>query len=304
MAEKLLVTGAAGQLGQRVIAHLIETHRLEPAQIVAATRHPDKLSALAAAGVDVRRADFDEAASLSTAFAGVDRLLLISTDALDKPGRRLAQHKAAIEAARKAGVKQVVYTSMPNPESSVITFSADHLETERALAASGLGWAVLRNAWYMENLFMVLPAVLASGKWFASSGEGRIPYIIREDCARAAAGALVADRAVNARYDITGARGYTRAEVAGLVTQVSGKPIEVVQVSDEQLAQGLTAAGVPGAFVPMLVSFDTNTRLGHFDLVSEDVRKLTGRVPQGLPDFLEANRAALTGGEVAARAGH
>ena len=293
MSQKLLVTGAAGQLGQRVISHLVETYRVAPAQIVAATRHPDKLSALAVAGVNVRKADFDEPGSLSAAFAGVDRLLLISTDALDKPGRRLAQHKAAIEAAGKAGVKHVVYTSMPNAESSVVTFAPDHLETERALAASGLGWTVLRNAWYMENLFMALPAVLASGKWFTSSGEGRIPYIAREDCARAAAAVLVADGTTNTRYDITGAQAYSRAEIAALVTQVSGKPIEVVQVSDEQLVQGLTAAGIPGFFVPTLVSFDTNTRLGYFDLVSEDVRKLTGRAAQSLRDFLLASKGAL-----------
>src|SRR5581483_29727 len=293
MSQKLLVTGAAGHLGQRVIAHLIETHRVPPTRIVAATRNPEKLGALAAAGVTVRRADFDDATSLSTAFAGVDRLLLISTDALDKPGRRLAQHKAAIEAARKAGVKHVIYTSMPNPESSVVTFAPDHLGTERALTASGLGWTVLRNAWYMENLFMALPGVLASGKWFTSSGDGREPYISREDCARAAAAALVSDQTANARYDITGSQAYTRAEVAALVSQVSGKPIEVVQVSDEQLAQGLTAAGIPGFFVPALVSFDTNTRLGYFDLVSDDVRKLTGQAPQSLRDFLAANKAAL-----------
>jgi NAD(P)H dehydrogenase (quinone) len=145
----------------------------------------------------------------------------------------------------------------------------------------------------MENLFMALPAALASGKWFTSSGDGRIPYITREDCARAAAAALASDRSTNARYDITGAQAYTRAEIAALVSQISGKPLEVVQVSDEQLAQGLTAAGIPAGFVPMLVSFDTNTRLGKFDLVSEDVRKLTGQAPQSLRDFLLANKAVL-----------
>ncbi len=293
MSQKLLVTGAAGHLGRRVIAHLIETHRVAPSQIVAATRTPDKLSALAAAGVTVRRADFEDPASLSAAFSGVGRVLLISTDALDKPGRRLAQHKAAIDAAKQAGVKHVLYTSMPNPETSVVTFAPDHLGTERALAASGLGWTVLRNAWYMENLLMAVPSVLAGGKWFTSAGEGRIPYIGREDCARAAAAALVSDQTTNARYDITGAQAYTRAEIAALVSQIAGKPIEVIQVSDEQLAQGLTGAGIPGPFVPVLVSFDTNTRLGHFDLVSEDVRKLTGQGPQSLRDFLLANKAAL-----------
>jgi len=293
MSPKLLVTGAAGHLGRRVIANLLNTHRVAPSNIVAATRDPNKLSDLAAQGIEVRRADFEDPASLKAAFAGVDRVLLISTDALDKPGRRLEQHKTAIESAKKAGVKHVIYTSMPNPETSVVTFAPDHLGTEQALAASGLGWTVLRNAWYTENLFMSLPAVLASGKWFTSSGDGRDSYITREDCARAAASALLSDRTGNARYDITGSKAYTRAEVAALVSQVSGRPIEVVQVSDEQLAQGLKAAGVPESFVPVLVSFDSNTRLGRFDLVSDDVRELTGQAPQSLRDFLLANQVAL-----------
>jgi len=292
MAQKLMVTGAAGKLGQRVISHLLETYRLAPPQIVAATRSPDELSVLATRGVAVRRADFDDPASLASAFAGVDRVLLVSTDSLHEPGRRLTQHKTAIDAAKKAGVKHMLYTSMPNPETSVVTFASDHLGTEQALAASGLRWSVLRNAWYMENLFMSLPAALTSGKWFASTGDGRIAYVTREDCARAAAAALASDGNTNARYDITGSKAYTRAELAALVSQISGKPIEVVQVSDEQLAQGLTAAGIPGFFVPTLVSFDTNTRLGLFDLVSDDVYELTGKRPQSLRDFLEANLGA------------
>src|SRR5262245_51398877 len=136
MPQTLLVTGAAGKLGQRVIAHLLDTHKVAPAQIVAATRNPDKLAALAAQGAKVRKLDFEDAASLATAFAGVDRVLLVSTDAIDRPGRRLAQHKAAVEAAKKAGVKHVIYTSMPNPDNTLITFAPDHLGTERALAAS------------------------------------------------------------------------------------------------------------------------------------------------------------------------
>ena len=123
MSNTLLVTGAAGQLGQRVIHHLIETYKVSPGSIIAATRSPEKLADFTARGVVARKADFDDAAALPAAFAGVDRLLIISTDALDTPGKRLSQHKAAVEAARKAGVKHILYTSMPSPGKSLVTFA-------------------------------------------------------------------------------------------------------------------------------------------------------------------------------------
>jgi len=293
MSQTLLVTGAAGHLGQRVIAHLIGTQNIPAARIVVTTRDPAKLASLAAKGIEVRKADFDDSASLAAAFAGVDRMLLISTDALDRPGRRLAQHQAAIAAAKKAGVKHVVYTSMPNPDDSLVTFAPDHLGTEQALAASGLGWTILRNSWYMENLLMILPGALAGGKWLTASGNGKIAHVTRDDCARAAAAALASDSAVNARYDITGPQKLTTAEIAALAGEVLAKTIEVVQITDEQLGENLAAHGIPAAYVPTYVSFDANTRAGKFDLLSNAVEKLTGKPPQTLRDFLIANKAAL-----------
>ena len=141
MPNTLLVTGASGQLGRRVITHLVQTHRVAAQNIIATTRKPEALADLAAQGVVVRSADFDDPVSLAKAFAGADRLLLISTDALDRPGRRLEQHVNAVNAAVKAGVKHVVYTSMPRPDpGSPIPFAPDHLGTEKALASSPLGW--------------------------------------------------------------------------------------------------------------------------------------------------------------------
>jgi NAD(P)H dehydrogenase (quinone) len=296
MSQTLLVTGAAGQLGQRVVAHLIESQKIAPSRIVAASRNPEKLAALKAKGVQVRRVDFEDAASLATAFAGVDRALLISTDGVDRPGRRIAQHRAAVEAARKAGVKHVVYTSMPKPDKSLILFAPDHLGTEQALAASGLGWTILRNNWYTENLFMNLPAMLATGKWFTSAGDGKIAYVTREDCARAAAAALASDSTANARYDISGPQAHTPVQLAAALSEYSGKPIEVVQVTDEQLAEGLKAAGLPPPVIPLVVSIDANTRAGGLDVVSNDVQKLTGKAPQSVRDFLAVSKAAQKAG--------
>jgi NAD(P)H dehydrogenase (quinone) len=286
----LLVTGASGNLGRRALELLIEANA---GKVIAGTRDPSKLAYLAAKGIEVRKADFDDPA-LADSFKGVDRLLLISTDALDKPGRRLAQHKAAIAAAKKAGVKHIVYTSMPKPEpGSPIPFAPDHYGTEQALAESGLGWTVLRNAWYQENLFHSLPSVLASGKWFSAAGDGKVAHVSREDAAYAAAAALAAQPNGNARYDITGSESLTTKEIAKLASAATGKPIEVVSVTDEQLKQGMIAAGMPDFLAPVYASFDTNTRVGNVAFATDAVQKLTGRAPRSLQQFFAANKEAL-----------
>jgi NAD(P)H dehydrogenase (quinone) len=293
MPSTLLVTGAAGQLGQRVITHLLDSQHVAADSIVAATRHPEKLAAFVARGVRVRKADFDESPSLEVAFAGVDRMLLISTDAIDRPGRRLSQHKAAIDAARKAGVRRIIYTSMPNAGDSLVTFAPDHLGTEQALAASGLAWTILRNSWYMENLLMSASQALVSGKWYTSAGEGRAANVSREDCARAAAAALASQAPGNLFFDISGPQALTSDEIVAAISGVVGKPIEVVQLSDAQHAQALVAAGMPEFIAPLLVSFDANTRAGKVDITSNAVEQLTGTPPQTLRSFLTAHKQAL-----------
>ncbi len=288
----LLVTGAGGKLGRRAVEILLEA---KAGKIIAGTRDPSKIHDLARKGAAVRKVDFDDPA-LADALAGVDRLLLISTDALDTPGKRLKQHKAAIEAAKKAGVKHIVYTSMPKPEpGSPIPFAPDHYGTEQALAESGMGWTVLRNSWYQENLLHSLPAVLASGKWFSAAGDGKVAHVAREDAAYAAAAALAAQPNGNARYDITGGDPLTTDEIAKLASEATGKPIEVVNVNDEQLTQGMIAAGMPAFLAPVYASFDTNTRAGNVSIASDAVRELTGRAPRSLKAFFTANKEALLG---------
>jgi NAD(P)H dehydrogenase (quinone) len=281
-----LVTGASGNFGSLVLTHL---NAANPGQIIAGSRDPSKLTL--SPDIERRKVDFDDA-NLAEAFAGVDRLLIISTDALDQPGRRLIQHQAAIAAAAKAGVKHVIYLSMPNPETSAVSFAFEHLGTEKALKDSGLDYTILRNAWYMENLFMSLPHALQSGQWFTSAGEGRTAYTAREDQARAAAAALI-KAPKNVTFNLTGAQAYTNAEIADLASSTFGKPITVVPVSDEQLEQGMIGAGVPAFLAPVFVSFDTATRQGDFEGVTSDIETLSGQKPQSLSDFLRANKAAF-----------
>ena len=296
MSDTLLVTGASGQLGRSVIAHLLHTHKIAPQRIIATTRKPEALADLAALGVVVRRADFEDSASLAGAFAGAHRLLLISTDALDRPGRRLEQHLNAINAATRAGVKHVVYTSMPKPEpGSPVPFAPDHFGTEQALAASPMSWTVLRHNWYADNLHLSLPAALASGQWYSAAGDGATAYVSREDCARADAAALASADTAKSTLDVTGAQALNTTQIAAIATEALGKPIRVIPVSPEQLAQGLAAAGVPPFLVPLMVSFDVNAKAGNVSMVSDTILKLTGTAPQSLRDYLVNNKAAFVG---------
>ena len=294
MSETILITGAAGQLGQRVIHHLLETYKVPAANLIAASRDTAKLADLAAKGLQTRKADFDDAASLEAAFKGVDRVLIISTDALAVPGQRLKQHTTAVNAAVKAGVKHIAYTSMPSPDKSLVTFAPDHLGTENAVKASGLPYTIIRNAWYHDNYMHSMPHNLQGGSWYTASGDGKVPNISRDDCALGAAAALASGTTDSATYTLTGSQSLSADEIAATIASAVGKPLSAVKVSDEQLLQGLLGAGLPDFVATMLVSADANIRAGNFDQVTDDFTKLTGKQPQTLKDFFVANKAALT----------
>lgn len=285
----LLVTGASGHLGSRVIELLLEA---EVGTIVAATRTPEKLDNLSTRGVLVRYADFNDPASLSTAFAGVDRLLLISTDVLGEPGLRLQQHRTAIQAAAAAGVSHVVYTSLVGAEpKSPVLFAPDHYGTEDALATSPLNWTVLRNNIYAEMLLGSLGQAIQTGQLFSAAGEGKMAYVTREDCARVAAAALASSFNGQRILDVTGPEALSQAELAQIATQIAGKPITYVPLELEQLIQGMVGAGLPRAIAEILASIDTATAQGQFNVVSPAVEELTGSKPTSVREFLTTKLA-------------
>lgn len=295
MSQKLLVTGASGNLGRLVLDQLL-ADGTPAGDIIATTRDVSRLADYAARGVDVRKADFDDEAGLAAAFKGADRLALISTDALDSAGTRLRQHAAAVRAAKAAGVGHIVYTSMPDPSpDNRVIFAGDHRGTEEAIKASGLGYTILRNTWYQENMFMNLPQVLASGHWYTSAGEGTVAHIARADCAAAIAAVLASEGRQSAVYTLTGSESRSTAEIASLASEITGKPIEVIQLTDEQLAGGMKAAGVPDFVVPLLISFEAAIRDGQLSDKTNDFETLTGRKPIAFRTFFEQNRAALLG---------
>ncbi len=288
-----LVTGASGQLGQAVIHHLLTTYKVPANRIIATTREPQKLAALAAKGVHVRDANFDDEAHLTKAFAGATRLLLISTSAME-PGQRIKQHLNAVNAAEKAGVGHVVYTSMPNAEKSAVLFAPDHAGTEKALVASKLnGWTVLRNNWYFENLFLSIPQALKSGTQYSAAGRGKTAYIARDDLARAAAAVLSSDKGGKTTHTLSGSREYTADEIAKLVNVATAKPLNVVHVPVEGLVQGMIGAGLPDGMARIFASFDAAIAQGDLSGDAGDFKALTGAEPQGLEGWLQNSAVAL-----------
>lgn len=275
----ILVTGASGQLGQLVLKALENS----PDTVIAASRDPSKLNTTFA----TRTADFDKPETLTEAFKGVDRVLIISTDALAVPGQRLKQHTAAVEAAKAAGVQHLVYTSLPHPEpGNKITFAPDHYGTEQAIKASGIAHTILRNDWYIENLLMSLPHALETGQFYTSAPDGRVAYVAREDAARAAAAAL--SNAPGGTYTITGPDALTYGEIVAIANDATGKSVSIVPVTDEQYAGGLTAAGLPGFVADMLTSAEAAIRAGQLDGVTDAVTTLTGQAPKTAREVLTA----------------
>src|ERR1700691_2349376 len=295
----LFVTGASGHLGRRVVELLLEK---EAGKIVAGTRKPEKLADLAARGVVVRQADFEDPKGLEAALAGADRVLIISTDAIDRPGRRLAQHKAAVAAAGAAGVKHAVYTSMPNPETSPVVFAPDHLGTEQALAASGIGWTITRMCWYTEFLIPALAGAVASGQLIAATGQGGAPYVTREDCAQAAAAALASTDTSNRTWNITGPAVVTYAELANLASELRGGPVTYVPVDAAQRTAQLIALGTPEPIAKMLVSGQLAVAQGKMGVATTAVKELSGREPVSVREFLSVREEApLAAAQTAAR---
>lgn len=283
----LLVTGASGHLGRLVLESLLEQGE---SAVIATTRDPGKLADFAARGVTVRAADFDHPDTLATAFAGAKRLLLISTDAL---GARVESHRRAIEAAVAAGVEHIVYTSWPDADRSPALVAPDHAATEQMLRQSGVAYTVLRNNLYTENLIGSLQTALATGVLANTAEGGKAAYVTRLDCARAAAAALRADTSESRVLDISGPQAYDAADIAAIASELTGRPIQAVNLPQAEYKQALLGAGLPEFVANLLISFDQAIAKGDAAGVSSAVADLTGQAPTDVPDFLKAHLSEL-----------
>jgi NAD(P)H dehydrogenase (quinone) len=285
----IVVTGATGHLGRLVVEALLD-RGVPGGQIVATGRRTETLADLAERGVVVRRADFDDPASLREAFTGAERLLLVSGS---EPGRRIEQHGNAIEAAKAAGVRHIAYTSIVRADTSSLLLAADHRGTEELLAASGVPHTLLRNAWYFENYTTRLPVYLEHGI-VGSVGAARISAAARADYAEAAAAVLTGEGHEGAIYELGGA-SFTMAELAEVVSTATGRTVTYTDLPVEQYAQVLVAAGLPEPVAAVFADGDRGAAAGELLVDGSDLEKLIERTPTSLADVVTAAAAQLRG---------
>lgn len=272
-SHRYLVTGASGQLGRLVVEGLVR--KVPAEQVAVIVRNPKAGESLAALGVEVRIADYAKPETLDAAFAGIDRALLSSSSEV---GQRTVQHRNVIDAAKRAGVTFLAYTSLLHADTSPLGLAVEHRETEAALSSSGIPFAVLRNGWYTENKVMAIPAALEHGAYLGSAGEGRFSTASRADYAEAAVAVLLADDAGNGCiYELAGDRSFTLPEFVAEVARQSAKPVAYKDLPEAEYKSVLLGAGLPEHFAELLADSDAGAAKGALLDESGQLGALIGR---------------------------
>ena len=279
----IVITGATGQLGQLVIKALLK--KVPASGIVAAVRNVEKAKDLAALGVQVRQADYTQPATWDAALKGADKVLLISSSEI---GQRAKQHKAVIDAAKRAGVKLLAYTSVLRADTSPLGLAAEHKETEAAIRASGVPFVLLRHGWYTENYTAGIPGALAHGAVYGCAGTGRISSATRADYAEADVAALTADNQAGKVYELAGDTAYTLAELAAEISRQSGKDIGYVNLPEAEYKNVLVKVGLPEPVADLLSDSDTGASKGGLFDDGHQLSKLIGRTTTLLATAVKA----------------
>lgn len=280
----LAVTGATGHLGRLAVESLLA--RGVPAEsVVAVVRSPEKAQYLAARGVQVRHGDYDDPQSLAAAFAGVSKLLLVSAS---EPGKRVPQHRNAIEAAVAAGVGFVAYTSILNADTTKMLLADEHKATEELIRASGLRFALLRNGWYFENYTERLEPVFEHGALLGAAGDGLLAAATRADYAEAAAAVMTGPDLTAGVFELGGDRPFTLAALAAEIAAQSGKPVGYQDLPVDEYAKILVSVGVPEGFAHILADSDLGIARGDLTTDSGDLHGLIGRPTTSLADAVAA----------------
>lgn len=281
----IVITGASGQLGRLVITLLLK--KVPAASLVATVRNVEKAEEIATLGVQARQADYNQPASWNAALQGADKVLLISSSEI---GQRTQQHRAVIDAAKRAGVKLLAYTSVLHADTSVLGLAGEHRETEAAIRASGLPFVLLRNGWYTENYAMGIPAALSLGAVYGCAGDGRISSAARADYAEAAAVVLTSDNPAGKIYELAGDTSYTLSEFAAEISRQSGKAISYVNLPEAEYKKALLGTSLPEFLAEQLANSDTGVSMGALFDDGKQLSKLIGRPTSALAT---AVRAAL-----------
>ena len=268
----IVITGATGQLGRLVIQSLLG--KVPAAQIVAAVRQPARAADLGALGVQVRQADYTQPATLDAAFKGATKVLLISSSEI---GQRDAQHRNVVDAAKRAGVSLLAYTSLLHADTSPLGLSADHKATEAYIKAAGLPYVFLRNGWYNENYLASIQPALQHGAFIGSAGEGRIASAARADYAEAAATVLTQDGQAGKTYELAGDAAYTLSEFAAELSRQSGKTVPYVNLPQAEYRQALLGAGLPEPLADLLADSDVGASKGGLYDGGKQLSRLIGR---------------------------
>lgn len=274
----ILITGATGELGRKVVASLLEKNSAE--SIAVSVRNPDKAAEFAEKGIEVRKADYEDPSSLEKAFEGIEHLLLISSQGDNDT--RIRQHKNAVSAAKKAGVTHIVYTSVSKAENSSLFLADVHRETEKAIHESHIPYTFLRNNWYIENELQTFQSILADKTVpiLTSAGNGRVGWLPRSDYAEAAAAVLTTDGHEDKIYELSGTPS-THEDLGRALSKVLGYPVQVQNVDDAAYKEALIAAGVPEAGAEVALSIQKSIREGALDIDRSDLQELIGH--QGTP---------------------
>ena len=281
----IAITAATGQLGQIVIEQLSALVPVD--RIVAVARKPAKITALFDRGISVRAGDYDNLSALTSAFTGVDTLLLISSSEI---GRRVAQHKNAIDAARRAGVKRILYTSLLHADTSPLSLATEHLATEAALKASGLEFIILRNGWYTENHTASISPALTNGAFIGSAGQGRISAATRADYAAAAVAALTGRAQTGMTYELAGDKAFTLSDLAAEISLQSGRTIPYQDLTVADYAAIMKGAGLPPEFAEAIAQWDFDASNG---ALFDEGRQLSALIGRPTTPLAEAVRLAL-----------
>ena len=270
---RIAVTGATGHLGGLVIESLLNKN-VEASDIVAIVRNEEKAKGLAARGISIAVAAYDDEAALKSALNGVDRLVFVSASEV---GKRVEQHSNIIAAAKEAGVSFIAYTSLLNLDSSELFLAPEHQATEKMLAESGIDHANLRNGWYWENYAAALETGKAMGKFFSAAGEAKVSGAARKDFAEAAAVVVTTVGHAGKTYELAGAPALTYPEIAAQVGEVLGTDVEYVNLTVEEYEKSLVEAGLPADFAAGLAGADPVIEKGALYSESTDLQDLIGR---------------------------